>query len=66
MTAVNDVPPVLCWICGHPASLETCKIDEYGLAVHEQCQALKLSLHNEPSRRPSGSTSGSLHHPKAS
>jgi hypothetical protein len=26
-----------CRICGHEVSLETCKIDEHGSAVHEAC-----------------------------
>jgi hypothetical protein len=56
MTALHHETPLLCWICGHPAKLETCKIDEYGLPVHESCQALKLSLHNEASRKPGSFT----------
>jgi hypothetical protein len=35
-----------CWICGRPVSLETCKIDEHGLPVHEGCHTLKLGLQN--------------------
>ena len=26
-----------CWICGDDVSLETCKIDGHGSAVHEAC-----------------------------
>jgi hypothetical protein len=36
----------ICWICGNPTPLETCKIDEHGLPVHEACHTLKLSLQN--------------------
>jgi hypothetical protein len=34
----------ICWICGAEISLESCKVDEHGLPVHETCQTLKLSL----------------------
>ena len=30
------VPIHICWICGNRASLERCKIDEHGQAVHEE------------------------------
>ena len=33
-----------CKICGMPVCLETCKIDEYGRAVHENCYVEKLLL----------------------
>ena len=26
-----------CWFCGQGVSLETCKVDEHGRAVHEAC-----------------------------
>jgi hypothetical protein len=43
-------PPVWsCWICGRAVHLEDCKVDEYGLPVHEECQALKLALRNPES-----------------
>jgi hypothetical protein len=35
-----------CWICGNPVSLEYCKIDEYGQAVHENCYVAKIALQN--------------------
>ncbi len=44
------VPP--CLICGTQVSLETCKIDEYGQAVHEECYVGQLVLHGHtPLRR---------------
>lgn len=33
-----------CKICGIGVSLETCKVDEYGRAVHENCYVEKLLL----------------------
>jgi hypothetical protein len=35
-----------CWICGNQVSLEKCKIDEYGQAVHEDCYSVKMALQN--------------------
>jgi hypothetical protein len=32
-----STPPPHCAICGKPVSLETCKFDENGNAVHEDC-----------------------------
>jgi hypothetical protein len=60
----NPFAPRKCWICGRPVSLEECKVDEHGLPVHEECHALKLSLHNAepghslrpPRERASGGT----------
>jgi hypothetical protein len=36
-----------CWICGHAVELETCKTDEHGMAVHEDCYMLKAALAKE-------------------
>lgn len=33
-----------CWICGKAVDLRTCKIDEHGLTVHEDCYAAKLAF----------------------
>src|SRR5260370_34646870 len=33
----NAKLPLACWICGSPVSLESCVIDEHGMAVHEVC-----------------------------
>jgi hypothetical protein len=40
-----------CWICGHAVSLETCKTDEHGEAVHEECYVARLALENASARR---------------
>ena len=39
-----------CWICGHAVSLETCKTDEHGEAVHEECYVVRLALENASAR----------------
>ena len=33
-----------CWVCGHEVSLETCKVDEHGGAVHEACLFARMKL----------------------
>lgn len=40
---------LICAICGKPADLRTCKTDEYGRAVHDQCIADKLARLTPPS-----------------
>jgi hypothetical protein len=50
-----EQPPLICWICGEPTTLETCKVDEYGLPVHDDCQALRFSRTGVPSKRESAS-----------
>jgi hypothetical protein len=35
---------VNCWICETSLQLENRKIDEYGLAVHERCDAARVAL----------------------
>ena len=32
----------ICCICSNSLTLETCKVDEFGKAVHEECYVLKL------------------------
>lgn len=32
-----------CWLCGKAVSLETCKSDEHGRAVHEECYVADIS-----------------------
>lgn len=39
-----------CWICGHDVSLETCKVDEHGSAVHEACLFARMKMENASSR----------------
>lgn len=36
-------PPLTCWICGIAVSLESCAIDEHGMAVHEDCSVRKMA-----------------------
>ncbi len=33
-----------CWICGRVVSLESCKTDENGNAVHEECYVARVRL----------------------
>ena len=44
--ASQQEPIYICWICGNRVSLERCKIDEHGEAVHENCYVSKLTLQN--------------------
>ena len=39
-----------CWICGHDVSLETCKVDEHGSAVHEPCLFARMKMKTASSR----------------
>ena len=36
-----------CWICGRAVCLETCKTDEAGCAVHEECYVAKIAFAKE-------------------
>jgi hypothetical protein len=38
----------ICNVCGRAVSLEYCKTDENGDAVHEECYLRKLGLENAP------------------
>lgn len=40
----------ICWICGKSVPLEECKIDEHGLAVHEECYTRVTVQKQMPSR----------------
>jgi hypothetical protein len=42
----------VCSICGQPVSLQGCKIDEHGNAVHETCYAAQLSSATDGALRP--------------
>ncbi len=45
----SDAPPIhTCWICNRPVCLETCKTDEHGNPVHEECQFLRMALAKAP------------------
>jgi hypothetical protein len=39
-----------CWICGHEVSLDTCKIDEHGSAVHGACLFARMKKETASSR----------------
>jgi hypothetical protein len=41
--AASSKLPQVCWICGKMVSLESCMIDEHGLAVHEDCSVAKIA-----------------------
>ena len=42
-----------CWICGRPAELENCKIDEHGQPMHEHCYVAKLVSDGKEDKFPS-------------
>lgn len=44
-------PIRLCWICGNPVEIATCRIDEYGEAVHETCHTKSLAILAEGARK---------------
>jgi len=46
---------LLCGVCGRAVSLEYCKTDERGDAVHEECYLRKLGLEKAP---PGANTGG--------
>ena len=46
--------PFLCSFCFQPIDLNSCKIDEDGRAVHENCYAIKVASMVAQKKRPSG------------
>ena len=46
-----------CWICGKDVPVGRCKTDEYGLAVHESCDARRIMLKGASQQAESGRTS---------
>jgi hypothetical protein len=56
----------LCWICGHTVELETCKTDENGMAVHENCYVLKVALAKESNELIAAETRIAVFHRKVS
>jgi hypothetical protein len=44
----SPAPPLICWVCNQPIQLETCKTDEHGNPVHEQCQFLRMAMAKPP------------------
>lgn len=51
MASAKNTIQYWCGICGKEAFLETCKIDERGYIVHEDCYALRILLETDSSRR---------------
>ena len=41
---ITQDPIHICRLCGKEADLRTCKIDEDGSGVHEDCYVLKVTL----------------------
>lgn len=53
MRALQNPIPHKCWICGSEISLEQCKIDEHGRAVHAECYMANIRLQaGNPTQRP--------------
>lgn len=50
----------LCWICGKPVDVGTCKIDKYGEAVHEPCDSARVALENLGRKAPVSSSAKRL------
>lgn len=46
----------ICWICGKLVSLEQCKIDEHGMAVHEDCYTTRITPPQRLPKLPNKST----------
>jgi hypothetical protein len=42
-----------CWICGKPVELKSCKFDERGKPVHEDCCVAKLAPDSRAPKFPS-------------
>jgi len=49
LVAASSKLPQVCWICGQMVSLESCVVDEHGLAVHEDCSVAKIASRPAPS-----------------
>jgi hypothetical protein len=60
MSSLASFP--ICAICARPLELETCKVDEFGKAVHEECYLSRVTPH-QPKRGDAVAkmTSGNLH-----
>lgn len=56
--ATSRTPVHLCWICGNDVPLEKSKIDEHGLAVHQECYIRRLL----PKKTPPLRSEEALHH----
>ena len=42
----------ICWICGKNVDPNTCKIDEFGEAVHETCYAARIAPESGTRKAP--------------
>ena len=42
----------ICWICAKNVDLNSCKIDEYGEAVHEACYVARIALEKGTRKTP--------------
>ena len=43
-------PTHFCWICGQEVSLEKCRTDKHGSAVHEACYVARMNMETEFAR----------------
>jgi hypothetical protein len=43
----TTIKSTYCWICGRELSLEDCKTDEHGRAIHEECYVARMKLESE-------------------
>lgn len=43
----TTIDSTTCWICGKEVSLQNCRIDERGRAVHEECYVARIKLETE-------------------
>jgi len=48
MASVSRVS-ITCWICERSVLLESCVVDEHGMAVHEDCSVAKIESHAKAS-----------------
>jgi hypothetical protein len=56
-----NVSTLTCWICGKALSLESCKIDEHGQPVHEECYVAVVRLRSGSRQQASHPTVRLLH-----
>ena len=54
----------LCWLCGEAVDLCTCKIDEYGEAVHGACYTARIALENAARNATHVSSKADTHIPR--
>ena len=49
-----------CWFCGQGVSLETCKVDEHGRAVHEACLVTRIRMETSSRIGASGGSASEI------